>query len=51
MHVRTAKLICDKCDKEIEIDPTIDEPFKSSFTVKESNYSDWGEVKGKPLLR
>lgn len=48
-HIRTAKLICDACGAEIEIDPGIDRPFGSSLAQKESNYSDWGEVKGKHL--
>lgn len=47
MHIRNAKLICDKCGKEIDIDPNIDKPFFSSFVVADSNYSDWGEVSGK----
>lgn len=47
MHIRSAKLICDKCSKEIDIDPGLENPFCSSFVVSESPYRDWGEVKGK----
>lgn len=48
-HIRTARLICDACGAEVEIDPSIDRPFASSLGVKESNYSDWGEVRGRHL--
>ena len=48
-HIRTAKLICDACGAEVEIDPAIDKPFRSSLTVSESNYRGWGEIKGKHL--
>lgn len=48
-HIRNAKLVCDACGSEIEIDPSIDTPFGSSLTVRESNYSGWCEVKGKHL--
>ena len=48
-HIRTAKLVCDACGAEVEIDPSVDRPFGSSLAVKESNYSGWGEVKGKHL--
>ena len=46
-HIRTAKLVCDKCGRELDIDPSVDTPFGSSFAHKESNYADWGEVKGR----
>lgn len=48
-HIRTAKLVCDACGAEIDIDPAIDKPFGSSLAVKESNYSGWGEINGKHL--
>ena len=46
-HIRTARLVCDKCGAETDIDPRIDDPFGSSFTHHESNYSDWGYVEGR----
>ena len=27
MHIRYAKLVCDKCGKEVEVDPSIEHPF------------------------
>ena len=46
-HIRTARLVCDKCGLELEIDPSISDPFASTFAVSESNYSDWGHVGGR----
>lgn len=48
-HIRYAKLVCDACGAEVEIDPTIDKPFQSSLNHRASNYCDWGEVKGRHL--
>ena len=49
MHIRYAKLVCDKCGKEVEMDPSIEHPFSSSFVQSEQPYRDWGMVKGKHL--
>ena len=49
-HVRKGWLVCDNCDEQIEIDPTIEDPFFSSYKMREENYKDWSQVEGKQIL-
>ena len=49
-HIRKAWLICDVCEKQIEIDPTLERPFCSTVAMRERNYKDWGLVEETQIL-
>lgn len=49
-HIRKAWLICDVCEKRIEIDPTIEHPFCSTIMMRDRNYKDWGLVEDTQVL-
>lgn len=49
-HIKKAWLICDSCKKQLEIDPSVDDPFNSSFAMRDKNYKDWGRVQETQIL-
>jgi hypothetical protein len=49
-HIRKAWLICDKCEKQIEIDPAIEKPFSSTIMQRSTNYAGWLKIKDNHIL-
>lgn len=43
-HIRKAALICDKCGERIDIDPSVEKPFFSSFTKEGTEWEKWMEA-------
>lgn len=43
-HIRKAALICNRCGERVDIDPSVDKPFFSSFTKEGAAWGRWMEV-------
>ena len=44
MFIRTAKLVCDRCDSEVTVSPRIEKPFALGSPKRGSNYDGWAEI-------
>lgn len=44
MFQHISKITCDKCGREVSVDPHNDDPFISPFTVEENGIEGWERI-------
>ena len=44
MFQRISKITCDKCGREVAVDPRDDDPFLSAFTVENNDIEGWERI-------